>query len=161
MKQFTFFTLLFCFIPFLNAQTILQGKVTASDTGEELISANIVLKQNGIFRAGVSTDFNGDYRINLDPGTYDVEVSYLGYPTNSILGVIVKPNQVNKLDVQMTEPQILIGYFDCGFYYYPPLIEIDNTTSGTIQLNHNIENSPHRNIGDLIISTPGVSTTNY
>ena len=61
-----------------TAQTSLSGKVTDCTTGEELISANIVIKKIGAFVAGTATDFNGNYSVTLDPGTYDVSVSYIG-----------------------------------------------------------------------------------
>ena len=58
-------------------QTAIAGKVTdASDNGAELIGANLVFKKNGNFITGVSTDFDGNFKVNLDPGTYDVIVSY-------------------------------------------------------------------------------------
>jgi Ca-activated chloride channel family protein len=125
------FTVLFStvFALSLSAQTSLQGKVTAGDTGEELISANIVLKKNGVFIAGVSTDFNGNYSLNIDAGTYDVTVSYLGYPDNLIQGVVVIPGQANKLDIVMTEQGIIIDQI-VVVDYKVPLIEIDNTTQG-------------------------------
>ena len=40
-------------------QTILNGKITDSETGEKMIGANIVIKQDGAYKAGVSADFDG------------------------------------------------------------------------------------------------------
>jgi Carboxypeptidase regulatory-like domain len=159
-KQLTILILLLGISFYSLAQTNLQGKVTASETGEEIISANLVIKKNGIFVAGVSTDFNGNYSINLDPGTYDVTVSYLGYPDNLIMGVVIKVDQVNKLNVQLSEPQILICGC-CFYFYYPPIIEIDNTTSGTTQISNDIQKSPFRDTKDLILNAAGVSPANY
>ncbi len=155
----TFFTLLFStiFSFSISVQTSLQGKVTAGDTGEELISANIVIKQNGVFVAGVSTDFNGNYRINLDAGTYDVEVSYLGYPNNLIQGVVVKPGLANILDIEMTEPEGVILDEIVVKEYKIPLIEVDNTTQGQTITAQNIQSLPTRNISALASTTAGLS----
>ena len=103
--KFIFTTLItFLIATNLLAQTSLKGKVTAEDTSEELIGANVLVSQNSVVKTGVSTDFNGNFSINLDPGTYDVTVSYLGYPDHQITGVVVKANQINKLDIQMSGP---------------------------------------------------------
>jgi len=146
----------------LSAQISLNGKVTDGDTGEELIGANIQLKKNNILEGGVSTDFNGNYSINLDAGTYDVIVSYLGYPVQMIKGVIVIVNKANKLDIQMTEPEgcVIICCFGPS-PYDPPLIDMDNTSSGLIITDEAIQKSPFRDPKDLIISTPGVSPASY
>lgn len=158
-KQLTLLALILCFNYISKAQTSLQGKITAADTGEELISANVVAVRNGAFVAGVSTDFNGNYSISLDPGTYDVEVSYLGYPNHLVVGVVVKPGQVNNLNIEMPEPKIICCL--CHFFYSPPLIDLDNTSSGTTLTTNNIQNSPFRDINDLILNTAGVSPANY
>jgi Ca-activated chloride channel homolog len=119
------------FVLNLSAQTALQGKVTVKETGEELIGANIVLKMNGVLVAGICTDFNGNYFINIDPGTYDVTVSYLGYPDFEIQGVVVKSEQTNKLDIQMTEPEGVVLDEVVVTSYKVPLIRMDNTTQGS------------------------------
>jgi hypothetical protein len=62
------------------SQASIEGKI--SDEREPLIEAQIQLKKNGSFIQGTTTDFDGNYVINnLEPGTYDMEVSYLGYQT--------------------------------------------------------------------------------
>ena len=61
---------------------ILKGIVTEKRTGEPLISCNVVVKQNGEIIGGARTDLDGVYTIKgLAKGTYDVEVSYMGYNT--------------------------------------------------------------------------------
>ena len=61
----TFFTILLsAILAFtLSAQTSLVGKITAAETGEDLIGANVILEKNGVFVIGTSTDFNGNYKI--------------------------------------------------------------------------------------------------
>ena len=65
-----------------EAKGVLKGVVTDKKTGEPLISCNVVVKQNGEIIGGARTDFDGVYTIKgLVKGTYDVEVSYMGYNT--------------------------------------------------------------------------------
>jgi hypothetical protein len=66
-----------------------------------MITANIIVTKNGIFVTGETTDIDGDYIIQVDAGTYDLEVSYPGYPTQNIKGVIVEEEQTKKVDVQL------------------------------------------------------------
>jgi hypothetical protein len=50
---------------------------------------------------GVATPFSGNYKINVDPGTYDVEVSYVGYVSSRCNGVLVRAGLNNKLDMRL------------------------------------------------------------
>ncbi len=67
----------------LYAQTgtgSLKGKITDKKSGEPLPFVNIVVESSGTQVTGGATDFDGDYFIKpIDPGTYDVVVSYVGY----------------------------------------------------------------------------------
>ncbi|MEM9258408.1 MAG: TonB-dependent receptor [Bacteroidota bacterium] len=82
---FTFGTLLllaFCWQPNLLGQTAtLSGTITDGATKEPLPFVNVGIPTQGI---GATTELDGTYRItNITPGTYTVEVSYLGYATVS------------------------------------------------------------------------------
>lgn len=60
----------------------LNGTVVDSRDGEPLISANIVLRKKGEIVTGARTDFDGNFSIiNVPEGSYDLEVSYMGYNT--------------------------------------------------------------------------------
>ncbi len=58
----------------------LSGYVRDAGTGEELIGANVAIKESG---AGTITNQYGFYSITLDPGFYTVVYSYIGYNTVS------------------------------------------------------------------------------
>ena len=140
------------------AQTSIGGKVTDVDTGEDLIGANVILTKEGVYVTGTSTDFDGNYKTTVDPGTYDVEVSYIGYPASRITGVVVKAGQNNKLDVQLgggeggiTLDEVIVKE------YKVPLIEQDNTTSGGVITSEQIRNLPTKDISALAASTAGLS----
>lgn len=65
------------------AQTgTLKGKVIDKESGEPLIGANIIIKELNI---GAATNVDGNYIIyNISPGTYLINVSYIGYKTIEI-----------------------------------------------------------------------------
>ncbi len=66
---------------------------------EPVINASVRVMQGGILRAGTVTDYDGKYSAKpLDPGLYDVTVSYAGKKTQTITGVVVAPGQKTGLN---------------------------------------------------------------
>lgn len=143
---------------FVFAQTAVSGKVTDEESGEELIGANISFKKDGEFISGVATDFDGNYKINIDPGTYDVFTSYIGLPDKQINGVIVKASQTTFLNIKMTSGDGGINIDEIIVTDYKvPLIDKDNTTSGAVITSKQIAKLPSRNISALASNTAGLS----
>lgn len=129
LLRLSFFLLVLLYSTFGFAQTSLSGKVIEKD-GEPLILGNIVLYQDGALINGTETDFDGNYTINnLLPGTYDVEVSYIGYATYRITGLVIFAGKANSLDVQMPEENPM-NYIPICISHYIPIVQQDNTTSG-------------------------------
>ena len=130
----------------LTAQTSLQGKVTDAESGEPIIFGSVILEKEGVYIAGVQTDFDGNYSISkLDPGTYDVECTYVGYLSVTVEGVVVKAGTANRLDIQMTASVALDEVEVIA--YKVPLIERDNTTTGSVISADRINRLPQRKIG--------------
>ena len=76
--------------------TSLSGKVTDKDTGEPILFGNVVLYQNDKLVTGVETDFDGNFNFsNIEPGTYDVAVFYVGYQNTKISSVIIYTGKTN------------------------------------------------------------------
>lgn len=112
-------------------QTDLAGKIMDSETGEAIIFGNVALYQNGKLVTGTQTDFDGNYAIsNIDPGSYDVEVSYIGYPSKKVEGVQIGVGKINRADVQLELDGALLQEV-VVINYKVPLIEQDNTFSGS------------------------------
>ena len=99
------FSFLFiCFIAFnIEAQTgvgKLAGKVTDSETGEPLIGANIVLINTP---HGSTTNIDGEYFIlNINPGTYEVQASYVGYGKKTITEIRMVAGITYELNINLT-----------------------------------------------------------
>ncbi|MCB0687345.1 MAG: carboxypeptidase regulatory-like domain-containing protein, partial [Saprospiraceae bacterium] len=139
------------------SQTSLQGKVTDSETGEVLIFSSVALYKNGVLITGTETDDDGNYAIsNIDPGTYDLEVSYTGYQTQRITGVLVSAGRVNKADVNLSQGVVLDQVVVTD--YKVPLIEQDNTTSGGVVTSEQIRNLPTKSISTIAATTAGISS---
>ena len=120
------------------AQTSLTGKVTDAETGEPILFGTVTLYKDGSLLIGTDTNIDGFYNFpNINPGTYDVEVSYVGYATERLVGIVVYGGQANKADIRLGT-----GVVDLDevvvVEYKVPLISQDMTTSGsTISMSRN------------------------
>jgi hypothetical protein len=78
-----------------SQQSSLEGTLIDKESGEPLLFANVILYQNGVFVAGMQTDFDGNFELtNLVPGVYDLELQYVGYREKRVEGVVgaCRPN---------------------------------------------------------------------
>lgn len=141
------------------AQTSLTGKVTDEETGEPILYGTVSLYKDGSLLTGTDTDLDGFYNFpNLDPGTYDVEISYVGYATVRNTGIIVYGGQSNKADIVLStgggvdlEEIVVVAY-------EVPLVEQDKTTSGGTLTSEQLKKLPTRNIGAIAANVAGVSS---
>jgi hypothetical protein len=134
--------------------TVLVGNIT--DGKEALIGATVkVLKGKDVVR-GAITDYNGDYRIQLDPGTYDVEYSYTGFQSQRIAGVRVLLNQITTQNVAMSNSNVLDEIEIVA--YKVPLIEQDKTSSGQTLTSEQIKNLPTRSVNTIVATTVGATS---
>ncbi|GAA5036324.1 TonB-dependent receptor [Marivirga lumbricoides] len=83
------------------AQKVQLSGSVFSDKGKPLPGANIVT-ENGL---GTSSNLLGNYNLNLNPGIYTLNISYIGYETIS-REVILEQNQNSSLNFYLTESQI-------------------------------------------------------
>ena len=103
ITKFLFIFLLTVFVSAVNAQSgvgKLVGKVVDAGTKEALIGANIVVLET---QAGAATDVDGNYFIlNINPGTYSVKVSYVGYAPKTLENVRVVSGITYELNVELS-----------------------------------------------------------
>ena len=139
------------------AQTTLQGTVTDVDNGDPLISASVALYKDGNLVTGNITDFDGNfYFSNIDPGSYDLLVSYTGYQDQRLAGIGVLAGRANVADVELSQGVTLATATVVD--YREPLVEQDNTTQGNIVTSDEIRQLPTRNINALASTGAGVAS---
>lgn len=81
------------------AQTgTISGKMMDGEFNDVLPFANVLIKGTSI---GASSDFDGIYSLEVEPGTYTVSFSYLGYTSKEITGVEVKANETVEVNVTL------------------------------------------------------------
>ena len=98
---------LVCIITVLTFESYAQnagkivGKITDKKTGETLIGVSV--KISGTTK-GTTSDVEGRYTLaGLQAGTYELEFSYIGFPTKKISDILVTSGTVTTLNVVMEE----------------------------------------------------------
>lgn len=79
-------TVALCFLvlfslPALAQRVTLSGYMRDAQSGESLVAATVYIKELG---KGAQTNTYGFYSISMDPGTYTVIYSYVGYGTRTV-----------------------------------------------------------------------------
>jgi hypothetical protein len=74
---------------------IIRGTVYEDETSEALFYANAQIPSTG---AVAFTDFDGNFELSLEPGTYDLEISFLGLATLTISDVKVEAGKVTAFE---------------------------------------------------------------
>ncbi|MFM1931533.1 MAG: hypothetical protein RL226_836 [Bacteroidota bacterium] len=135
----------------------LKGKVTDAETGEPLPFVNVVVFLNGNQITGANTDFDGEFTIKpIDPGTYDVMYSFVGYNTKRVTGVKIVSNKIQfanaalSAGVALDEVEVV--------EYSVPLIDRDGGASGGTVTREDIDKMPGRDAASLATTVAGVST---
>ena len=96
---YTLLLMIFVSVGLANAQ---KGKVAGSVIDGEFVEpmafANILVKGT---TTGTTSDFDGKYELELDPGTYTLVFSFVGYNTQEISDLVIKAGEVVTLDVTL------------------------------------------------------------
>lgn len=76
----------------------LVGKVLDKEYNDVLPFANVLVKNSSL---GTTTDFEGNYSLKLEEGTYTVIFSFIGYETIEINDVVIKSGDVLELNTSI------------------------------------------------------------
>ena len=100
MKKLLLNFILFLFTSFSYSQS---GKVTGlimdGEYDEPMAFANVIVKGSTI---GTTTDFDGKYSLDLEPGEYTLTFSFVGYQTIEVSEVLIKSDEVEQVDVTLS-----------------------------------------------------------
>jgi TonB-dependent receptor len=78
------------------AQTgTVRGTVLDKKSAESIIGANVLVNESGV---GTVTDLDGKFELELEPGTYKLTLSYIGYQSIVVENVVVAPKKVTVLE---------------------------------------------------------------
>lgn len=95
------FLALFLLTPFAWAQTTLTGKVTDAGSGQPLPGVTLLVVGKQI---GAVSGTDGNYRLSIAAGSYQIRASFVGYKTQ-VVTTTIRPGR-NVLDVALQEDLI-------------------------------------------------------
>ncbi len=146
----------------------IEGVVTDAK-GEPLTGASIRVTEGGIFKNGASAGVDGDFLIKpLSAGSYEVEISYIGYVTERVEGITVVNDQNATLNVKLEQPKANTTSGGGGSNtnlaevevkvsrYEKPLIEPTSPGDRTILTAKDIEKMAVRDVAAQVSTTAGV-----
>ena len=88
-KILFFYILLVCSISAMAQKQNVRGVIKDSFTGETVVGANILIKGT---TTGTSTDYNGNFSLQMTKGKYTLQISYVGFlPLSEEIVVGEKP----------------------------------------------------------------------
>lgn len=133
-----------------------KGKITDKKSNEPLPFVNVVVEKGGTQVSGGATDFDGEYYIKpLDPGTYDIVVSYVGYQPYKQTGVVVTNGKITFLDIGLNQG-VELKEFEV-VQYVVPLIDKDGGASGGTVTRDQIAKMPGRSANSIATTVAGAS----
>jgi outer membrane receptor for ferrienterochelin and colicin len=153
MKYFILFlSLLSCSLWGQTNYGTFSGKVT-DEQGAPLLSANVVILETS---NGTSTDKNGKFRIISKPGSYNIEITFIGYDKISD-NISIRVGEVFDKSYKMKSNSFTIGTItvtaDNDFI---PLSPETKTNVSSAEIEHMLASS----LNDAMKLMPGVETTN-
>lgn len=150
---------LFCALTFAGSaaysQTtgVIKGRITDDKTKEGLPSVNILIK--GTYY-GAATDIDGNFTIEkVNPGTYNLGVTLLGYKSVEYTAVKVEAGQTVTLDVKMAESVLSLGT-EVVIIGERPLFDIEETSSKHTVRAEDIAVTAIRDVKDVVGLQTGV-----
>ncbi len=137
-----------------------SGKIV-DEKGETLPGASVKVVETG---TGAQAGADGSYILNLQPGTYTLEFSYISFATQRVTGVVVTEGKNTPLDISLKtdarglkEVVVTSGYKKAStaglLSKQKNASEISNGISA-----EQIARTPDRNIGESLKRISGVST---
>ena len=87
---------------------VLTGRIIDKSTGETIIGAIVEVKNENVLIAGAATDLDGKYSIGLDPGQYEVTISYLSYAKYIVPDATVASKEVFTLDIALESSSVTL-----------------------------------------------------
>ena len=88
----------------------IRGTVIDERSGDPVPYANIALKVGGSIVLATTTNFDGKYSLKpIQPGKYDVEISYVGFSTSITNGVVVNANSITFHNVRLQQGSVEVG----------------------------------------------------
>lgn len=138
-------------------QGTLRGVIVNAKTNEPEPFVNVVAKQNNEQRGGAATNMNGEFAIKpLSAGTYDIEVSAMGFTPVRLEGINVKASGSSYADTIKLEPTAKVLTTVVVKTQKVPLIDKGSPEGGQRMSSKDLERMPGSSIESAVATVPGV-----
>lgn len=98
----------------------LMGKITDNVTSEAIPFVNLILEKDGYPVGGTTTDFDGNYKIKpIQPGTYTLKASYVGYDPAIINYIVIKSDQITFQNLELNGSGVELEEVEVTNYNVP------------------------------------------
>jgi len=85
--------------PAKNNISVVQGQVMDFTSGESIAGAEVEIKQSD---KKTYTDFDGHFSFqNIEPGNYDIVVSYISYDNSLLENVKIEQGHTEKISIKL------------------------------------------------------------
>ncbi len=129
----------------------IRGTVVDEATGDPIIGANVVLQ--GTSR-GAATDLDGFFVVlAIQPGTYTVVASAIGYHDVTIEGVSISTGRTTELEFKMVGSSVELEVV--VLVYEKPIVDKSATSNVTRYSKEDLEFLPDTEVTSVLTSTPG------
>lgn len=138
----------------------LTGRVV-DEHGEGLIGATVRIIETG---GGQVTDFDGNYSLRLNPGTYTVEIAYVGYATKQIKEVHITAGKETNLSVDLAIADnvlgtvVVVGSYKTSNTAGAMKIQQSMPQLSTVVSSEMIGKTADKNLGEALKRVTGVTT---
>ncbi|MDR9415550.1 MAG: TonB-dependent receptor [Gracilimonas sp.] len=130
----------------------IRGVVTDSETGEPVIGASVIIEGT---TKGNATNVDGEYIIlNVEPGTYNLVFSYIGYSQTTVQDVRVSIDLTTQINVEL-QPEVVEGE-EVTVVAGRELVRKDVTASLSSVTSEQIEAIPVENFSEVVELQAGV-----
>ena len=125
--------------------------IVYDDSGLPLIGATVVLYKDKVLVEGTITDIDGKYIFsNLEAGTYEVDVTYVGYDASKVAGVIIGKEGNKEVNIEMEAAAVLDEVVVAGY-------GVRSKIKNLFKRKKQIESLPTKSISALAGTLAGVS----
>ncbi len=130
----------------------IRGRVTDRATGEVLVGANVTIVGT---TAGAASDVDGEYIIvNVDPGTYQLRASFIGYQAVTLSNIRVSADLTTEGNFPLSLEGVTLGTVE--IVAERPLVNKNATNAVRITQVEDIQNIPVRGLNNVLALSAGV-----
>jgi hypothetical protein len=129
------------------------GRITDEKSKEGLPSVNVKVK--GTYY-GAATDFDGNFKVEkMNPGTYNIDITLLGYKTVQYSGIKIEAGKTLTLNVKMGESVLALGT-EVVIIGEKRLFDVEETSSKKAIKSEDLQVAGLRDVKDVVGLQTGV-----